>query len=96
MQATAQVVWDAPLGLSGQVAVSLNGTAHNEGGERYQRSAMLSYRVPFGRHLLSINASRSLHARPIQGLTTRFSENGFDASVQLRWQYTAWRSASAR
>ena len=96
LQATAQAVWDAPLGLSDQVAVFLNGTVHNEGGERYQRSAMLSYSIPFGRHLLSLNTSRSRHARPIQGLTTRFNENGFDASAQLRWQYTAWRSASAR
>ena len=96
LQATAQAVWDAPLGMSDQVAVFLNGTVDNEGGELYQRSAMLSYSIPFGRHLLSINASRSRHARPIQGLTTRFSENGSDASAQLRWQYTAWRSASAR
>ena len=96
LQATAQAVWDAPLGLSDQAAVFLTGTVYNEGGERYQRSAMFSYSIPFGRHLLSVNTSRSDHARPIQGLTTQFSENGFDASAQLRWQYTAWRSASTR
>ena len=95
-QATAQAVWDAPLGLSDQVALSLNRTAGDAPGDRYQGSAAVNYSLPVGRHLLSINASRSRHVRPIQGLTTRFSENGFDASVQLRWQWTAWRNASAR
>ena len=96
LQATQQAVWDAPLGLSDQVAVVLNRTLQDQHGERYLGSATLSYSVPIGKHLLSINTSRSRHARPIQGLTTRFSENGFDTSMQLRWQWTAWRSASAR
>ena len=95
-QATAQAVWDAPLGLSDQVAVSLNRTAGQAPGDRYQGSAAVNYSMPLGSHLLSINASRSRHVQPIQGLTTRFSENGFDASVQLRWQWTAWRNASSR
>ena len=85
LQATVQAVWDAPLGLSDQVAVALNRTLHSEQGARYQDAAALNYSMPFGRHVLSINTSRSRHVRPIQGLTTRFSENGFDASVQLRW-----------
>ena len=96
LQATLQAVWDAPLGLSDQVAVVLHRTLHSEQGARYQGSATLSYSLPIGKHLLSINTSHSRHARPIQGLTTRFSENGFDTSLQLRWQWTAWRSASAR
>ena len=96
LQATLQATWDAPLGLSDQVAVVLNRTLHTAQGARYQDAATLSYSMPFGWHLLSVSASRSRHVRPIQGLTTRFSENGFDASVQLRWQWTAWRSASAR
>lgn len=95
-QANLQAVWDAPLGLSDQVAVALNHTLHGARSGRYQGAATLSYSIPFGRHVLSINTSRSTHARPIQGLTTRFSENGVDTSAQLRWQWTAWRSASAR
>ena len=96
LQANVQAVWDAPLGLSDQVAVVLHRTLRDARGERYQAAATLSYSMPVGRHLLSINAARSRHVRHIQGLTTRFSENGVDTSVQLRWQWTAWRSASAR
>ncbi len=96
LQAALQAVWDAPLGLSDQVAVVLNRTLHSEQSARYQGTATLSYSIPFGHHLLWINAAHSRHVRPIQGLTTRFSENGVDSSVQLRWQWTAWRSASAR
>ena len=96
LQATAQAVWDAPLGLSDQLALSVTRTRRSEGGERFQDATMLSYSIPFGSHLLSVNASRSRHARPVQGLTMRFSENGVDASQQLRWQWTAWRNASAR
>lgn len=96
LQATAQAVLDAPLGLSDQIALFLNRSVRNEGAARHQGSALLSYSIPFGHHLMSLSASRSSHARPIQGLATRFSENGHDRSLQIRWQWTAWRSAAAR
>ena len=95
-QANAQAVLDAPLGLSDQVSLNLSQTLSGQDAGRRQTVASVYYSLPVGRHLLSISANRASHAQPVQGLTTRFSENGFDASLQARWQWTAWRSASAR
>ncbi len=95
-QATAQLVLDAPLGLSDQLTANATRNVQDAGGEKRQRSTALSYSLPWGYHLFSVSGSRSEHARPIQGLSTRFSENGHDSSVQARWQWTAWRGANAR
>ncbi|MFT7722224.1 MAG: ShlB/FhaC/HecB family hemolysin secretion/activation protein [Roseateles sp.] len=94
-QASAQLVLDAPLGLSDQLSAYIAGPAHG-GGRRYQRTGIASYSIPWGRHLFSLSGSRSEHARPIPGLSTDFSEHGHDSSLQAKWQWTAWRSANAR
>lgn len=94
LQLSAQAVLDAPLGLSDQLAAYVAGTP--DGGAAHQRTGMLSYSIPWGYHLFSLNGTRSSHARPITGLSTTFSQNGHDSSWQARWQWTAWRSAASR
>ncbi|MCY4744775.1 ShlB/FhaC/HecB family hemolysin secretion/activation protein [Pelomonas sp. UHG3] len=94
LQGSAQLVLDGPLGLSDQLVAYVAGAPKR--GAPFQRSGMLSYSLPFGYHLLSVTGTRSEHNRLIQGLSTVFSENGHDASWQLRWQWTPWRSASGR
>lgn len=93
-QASANLVFDAPLGLSDQLSAYVAGVPR--AGHRYQRTGLLSYSIPWGYQLFSLSASRSEHARPIAGLSTTFVENGHDSSWQARWQWTLWRSASAR
>ena len=95
-QSNLQATLDAPLGLADQLSAAVNRSLRNAGGERLQTSALLSYFIPWGYHAVLLNASRSSHARPIQGLSTRFSENGFDSSMHARWQWAAWRTASSR
>lgn len=97
-QGSVNAVLDAPLGLSDQLSAylagGLGGNLH--GGERFQRTGIVSYSIPWGYHLFSLSGSRSEHARPIRGLSTTFSENGHDSSWQAKWQWTVWRSANAR
>lgn len=95
LQGSVNFVLDAPLGLSDQLSAYVAGSLQG-GSERYQRTGIVSYSIPWGYHLLTVSGTRSEHTRPIQGLSTTFSENGHDASWQARWQWTAWRSASAR
>jgi len=95
-QFSANAALDAPLALSDQLAVSLTRTVRNQDGTRHLASAMLNYSVPYRYHLFSVTGSRSTHARPVQGASTRFSEHGFDSNWQARWQWTPWRSAAAR
>ncbi|MDT9000573.1 ShlB/FhaC/HecB family hemolysin secretion/activation protein [Paucibacter sp. APW11] len=87
---------DNPLGRADQLSLNLSRTRRAPGGDAQQRSLLLSYSLPVGRHLLSANVSRTTHGRSIQGASTVFAEEGFDASVQLRWQWTAWRTANVR
>lgn len=93
-QVSAHMVLDAPLGLSDQLTAYVAGTP--ERGEPFQHTGMLSYSIPWGYHLFSLNGTRSEHAQPISGLSTTFSQNGHDSSWQARWQWTAWRSATTR
>ena len=95
-QSQVQFALDAPLGLSDQLTASMNRTLPERGGEQKQSSSLLTYFIPWGYHALLLTASRSSHSRPIQGLSTRFTENGFDSSRQLRLQSAVLRSASSR
>jgi len=95
-QMNVQALFDAPLGWSDQLAISAGHALRNGGGERRLDSFMAAYSIPWGYHLLSLTGSRSMHAQPVQGNSVRFREHGYDANVQARWQWTAWRSAAAR
>jgi len=97
LQYNAGLSWDAPLGMSDQINLmgSLAQRAAADGHAR-QSTALLSYSVPWGAHLFSVQWSRTAHLRPIQGGVSRFIEQGSDVSTQLRWQWTAWRNGSSR
>ncbi|MFG6440232.1 ShlB/FhaC/HecB family hemolysin secretion/activation protein [Roseateles sp. LKC17W] len=94
LQGSLSFVLDAPLGLADQLTAYVSSNLQGGGGPM-QRTGMLGYTLPWGYHLFSLNGTRSEHSRPIQGLSTTFSENGHDAGWQARWQWTAFRSAGA-
>jgi hemolysin activation/secretion protein len=95
-QTQLQAAVDTPLGLADQLQLSSTRTLAQAGSASQQASYQISYFVPWGYQALQLSASGSRHARPIQGISTRFTENGFDTTHQARLQTVAWRSASSR
>lgn len=96
-QANAGLTLDAPFNLSDQVSVLASLGTRHDGPERpRQSSVLINYSVPLGNHLLSANVSHSAHQRVIQGGVGSFSETGSETQAQARWQWTTWRSQSAR
>jgi hemolysin activation/secretion protein len=91
-----QAALDGPLGLSDQASLQLGQTVRDQTERGKQRSASVSYSIPFGYALFNANVSRSENRRIVQGTTVRFVERGFDRSSQLRAQWTFWRSAASR
>lgn len=97
LQTTASLSWDAPLGWSDQLSLMVSLGQRAAGGTRARQStALLNYSLPWGAHLFSAQWSGTAHQRPIQGGVSTFIEQGSDMQAQLRWQWTAWRSGSAR
>lgn len=96
-QYQASTTLDAPLGLSDQLAVVASWAGQRVGGGAPQQSSLLvQHSLPWGRHLVSVNASHSQFRRTIVGGVGTFGETGTDTQVQVRWQSTAWRDADAR
>jgi hemolysin activation/secretion protein len=95
-QGHLQATVDTPLHLADQLHASINRTLGQAGSASRQTAYQLSYFIPWGYQALLLSASGSHHARPVQGLSTRFVENGFDTTRQARLQSVVWRSASSR
>lgn len=95
-QWTSQSSLDSPLGLADQFSLVIASARLSTNDERAQRTFLANYSIPWQAHLFRVNASSSVHRRPIQGLTTRFSAHGSDLSWQARWQWTAVRGAQHR
>lgn len=87
---------DAPLGMSDQLSATIEHSLVDPSGPNRQQSTTIFYSVPWGRHLFSLHTSRTEHNRGIQGTTVTFGESGYDQSSNARWQWTPWRSGSAR
>lgn len=97
LQSQANLTLDAPLGLSDQLALVASWAGRGVDGHAPQQASLLvQHSLPWGRHLLSVNASVSRFRRSIVGGVGRFDETGADTQLQLRWQTTAWRDADAR
>jgi hemolysin activation/secretion protein len=100
-QASLQLAVDAPLGLSDQAGVLLSQSRRQEQvGTQTERPAQstsyLYWTAPLGRHAITLSLSRAEFTRFLAGGVGRFSESGRDDSARARWQWTPWRSASAR
>lgn len=97
LQTSASLSWDAPLGWSDQLSLMVSMGQRTAGDTHARQStALLNYSLPWGAHLFSAQWSGTAHQRPIQGGVSTFVEQGSDVQAQLRWQWTAWRSGSAR
>lgn len=95
-QLSANVAFDNPLGLNDVVTASLNTNAEQPTATHRSQSASVSYSVPWGYNLLTLNASNSRFAQYVQGTTVRFLSSGRSQSAEARLQRTVLRTASTR
>ncbi len=97
-QVSLQASLDAPLALSDQLGLSLAQARRDDGagGRPTQTTAYVYWSVPLGRHALTLSLARAEFERFIAGGVGRFAESGRDDTARARWQWTAWRSGSAR
>jgi len=93
---SANAAFDNPLGLNDVVTASLNTNAEQPTGTHRSQSASVSYSVPWGYNLLTLNASTSRFAQYVQGTTVRFLSSGRSRSAEARLQRTVLRTASTK
>lgn len=85
---------DEPLGLLDQLRVTAGSNA--DPGRAASRSAGLHYSLPWREHLFAFALGASWRRQPVQGTTLEFESRGRDRTVELRWDWAAWRSAEAK
>ncbi len=95
-QASASVALDNPLGLNDLVGVSLNSNAEEPGAGHRTQGASLNYSIPFGYSTFNFSASHSRVAQRIQLTTSEPLSRSLSDSAEIKWQHTAWRTASAK
>jgi len=95
-QLSAHLAFDNPLGLNDVVTASLNTNAEQPTATRRSQSASVSYSLPWGYNLLTLNASNSRFAQYVQGTTVRFLSSGRSQSAEARLQRTVLRTASTK
>lgn len=95
-QLSANLAFDNPLGLNDVVTASLNTNAEQPTPTQRSQSASVSYSVPWGYNLLTLNASNSRFAQYVQGTTVRFLSSGRSQNAEARLQRTVLRTASTK
>jgi len=94
--AALNAAMDNPAGWNDLVNLSLSSNLSQPTKEHRSQSAALFYSIPYGYHLFSVFASSSRFGQYVQGTTTRFLSSGSSQSVEGKWGYTAWRTASTK
>jgi len=94
--AAVNVVLDNPAGWNDLLNVSINSNVTQPTHEHRSQSATLFYSIPYDYQLFSLFASTSRFGQFVQGTTTRFLSSGSSQSIEGKWGYTAWRTASTK
>ncbi|MEO6146573.1 MAG: ShlB/FhaC/HecB family hemolysin secretion/activation protein [Sulfuriferula sp.] len=95
-QFSGYMALDNALGLNDILSLSLSSNAQQIETNHRNQSITLNYSIPWGYSTFSLSASHNRFAQQVQGTTTQFLSSGSSDSAELRWDYTAWRSASAK
>jgi hemolysin activation/secretion protein len=95
-QLSGNVALDNPTGLNDVLSANVITNAERPSQSHRSQSLSVSYSVPWGYNLLTLNASDSRFAQYVQGTTTRFLSSGRSSIAQLKLQRTVWRSASTK
>ena len=95
-QFSGYMALDNALGLNDILSLSLTSNAQKIETNHRNQSISLNYSIPWGYSTFSLSASHNRFAQQVQGTTTQFLSSGSSDSAAFRWDYTAWRSASAK
>ncbi len=95
-QFSGYMALDNALGLNDILSLSLSSNAQQIETNHRNQSITLNYSIPWGYSTFSLSASHNRFAQQVQGTTTQFLSSGSSDSATFRWDYTAWRSASAK
>jgi hemolysin activation/secretion protein len=95
-QFSANFALDNPLGLNDIVSLGLSSNLQALSATHRSQSLNLTYSIPLGFSLFSLNASTSQFAQKVQLTTTEVLSSGESKSLEARWQHTWLRSASSK
>ena len=95
-QLSANLALDNPLGLSDIINAGLSSNLQGLSSQHRSQSINLSYSVPVGYSLFSLNASTSQFAQRVQLTTQDVLSSGSSSSVEARWQHTWLRTSSGK
>lgn len=87
---------DNLAGLNDIFSLSSNINAQQPNPTHRSYGVSASYNIPFGYHSLNFSVNTSRFAQFVQGTTARFLSSGSSNGADAKWNFLAWRSASAK
>lgn len=87
---------DNLAGLNDIFSLSSNINAQQPNPTHRSYGVSASYNIPFGYHSLNFSMNSSRFAQYVQGTTARFLSSGSSNGADVKWNFLAWRSASAK
>lgn len=95
-QLSGSLSLDNAAGLNDIFSLSSNINAQQPRRDHRSTSLSASYSIPWDYHTFSLSHSGSRFAQFVQGTTARFLSSGSSKTAEARWNYLAWRTASAK
>ncbi|MDQ1924878.1 ShlB/FhaC/HecB family hemolysin secretion/activation protein [Massilia pseudoviolaceinigra] len=95
-QLSGSLSLDNAAGLNDILSLSSNINAQQPKRDHRSYSLSANYSIPWDYHTFSMSHSSSRFAQFVQGTTARFLSSGSSKTAEARWNYLAWRTASAK
>ncbi|MDQ1816066.1 ShlB/FhaC/HecB family hemolysin secretion/activation protein [Massilia sp. CCM 9210] len=95
-QLSGSLSLDNAAGLNDILSLSSNINAQQPRRDHRSYSLSANYSIPWDYHTFSVSHSSSRFAQFVQGTTARFLSSGSSKTAEARWNYLAWRTASAK
>lgn len=95
-QLSGSLSLDNAAGLNDIFSLSSNINAQQPKRDHRSTSLSANYSIPWDYHSFSVSHSSSRFAQFVQGTTARFLSSGSSSTAEAKWNYLAWRSASAK
>ncbi len=94
--ASALMVLDDPSGLNDILSLNASSNVEDVTGSHRSQSLGLSYSIPWDYNLFTLSDSYVRYAQIVQGTTAQFLSSGDTRIARAQWDWTLWRSASAK
>lgn len=95
-QLSGNLSLDNLAGLNDIFSLSGNINAQRPNSTHRSYGVSGSYNIPWGYHSLNFSVNSSRFAQFVQGTTARFLSSGSSHGADAKWNFLAWRSASAK